>query len=166
MKSNKFTARWIRLFILTLSVTFFILGLSFPILSTKSKILGVGLDYREIRLFDSVELFYSEREYILAFIILFFTFIFPGLKFLDLINRELNIFNYSNLIIKKVLKYLDKWSMLDVFVVALLVLNFKMDSTIIVMKIKIGTTFLALSILLRLVATSVFLNNSKNAITL
>jgi hypothetical protein len=40
--------------------------------------------------------------------------------------------------------------MLDVFLVALLLLNFKMDSNIIVMKIKVGVNFLAISILIRM----------------
>jgi len=43
--------------------------------------------------------------------------------------------------------------MLDVFLVALLLLNFKMDSNIIVMKLKIGTNFIALAVILRMLSS-------------
>jgi uncharacterized paraquat-inducible protein A len=141
------------------SIVFFVLGLSCPILSTKQQVLGIVLEYEEIKLFDSVRLFYKEKDYFLASVIFVFTFIFPVIKYIDLIVKSLSI----NLIHKKlsvILQQLDKWSMLDVFLVALLLLNFKMDSNIIVMKLKTGTTFIALSVILRMI--SIYFINLQN----
>jgi len=61
----------------------------------------------------------------------------------------------------KILALLDKWSMLDVFLVALLLLNFKMDSQIVVMKMRVGVAFLAFSVVTMIIFSSL---NSKNMI--
>jgi uncharacterized paraquat-inducible protein A len=126
----------------------FILGLMYPILSTKHQILGITLKYQEVRLFDSVRMFYREHDYFLAAIIFLFTVMLPVVKYIDLITK---IF-VREMRYGKFLQQLDKWSMLDVFLVALLLLNFKMDSNIIVMQLKIGTTFITLSVILRMIA--------------
>lgn len=144
--------------LLLLSISFFVLGLAYPIITTKQQILGITLNYEKVWLFTSIKFFFRENEYFLGIIILVFTFIFPVIKYLDIINRTYNIV-YVNSKISSILAITDKWSMLDVFIVALILLNFKMDSNIIVMKIRIGTTFLALSILMRLILSII---NSKN----
>jgi paraquat-inducible protein A len=137
---------------LLISITFFVLGLTYPILSTKQQVLGIVLKYNEVRLFDSIKMFYESNDYLLALIIFLFTIVLPIVKFIELTNR---IHTFTN-IPKKIndfLHLIDKWSMLDVFLVALLLLNFKMDSNIIVMKLKIGTSFIAFSIIIRMITT-------------
>jgi uncharacterized paraquat-inducible protein A len=119
---------------------------SFPLLSTKQKILGIVLDYQEVNLFDSIRMFYNDKEYLLAAVILVFTFIIPVFKYMDMIIRL--ILNKTS----QALQNLDKWNMLDVFLVALLLLNFKMNSSIIVMQLKVGTTFIALAVIFRILA--------------
>jgi len=138
--------------ILLASITFFVLGLIFPILATKQQVFGIVLKYREVRLFDSIRIFYETSDYLLAIIILLFTIVLPIIKFFELSNRILAIFNIPKRI-NHILHLIDKWSMLDVFLVALLLLNFKMDSNIIVMKLKIGTTFIALSVIIRMLSS-------------
>lgn len=139
-------------FVLAASITFFILGLASPILSTKKQVLGLVLKYQEIRLFDTVKMFYESREFLLSGIIFLFTIVLPIVKFLEIINRIFLI-----IVIPKrtnhILHLLDKWSMLDVFLIALLLLNVKMNSNIIVMQIKVGTIYLALSIITRMLTT-------------
>jgi paraquat-inducible protein A len=143
--------------VLLLSIACFILGLLFPILSTKQQIIGITLKYQEIRLFDSVRIFYGERDYFLASVIFLFTIMFPVVKYIDLTVRFfVKEMKEGKLI--DVLQKIDKWSMLDVFLVALLLLNLKIDSNIIVMQLKSGTTFIALSVILRIIATQ-FINN-------
>jgi paraquat-inducible protein A len=134
---------------LAISIFFFVLGLTFPIMSTKKSILGIGIDYQEIHLFDSVTMFWEAKEYFLAIIILLFTIVLPVVKYLDVLIRIASSFEIPEKL-GKFLHAIDKWSMLDVFLVALLILNFKLDSSFIVMKIKIGTTFLTVSIILRM----------------
>jgi uncharacterized paraquat-inducible protein A len=137
---------------LALSILFFVLGVSFPLLSTKQKILGIVLDYQEVNLFDSIRMFYNDKEYLLAAVILVFTFIFPVFKYIELITRM--ILNKTS----QALQNLDKWNMLDVFLVALLLLNFKISSNIIVMQLKVGTTFIALAVIFRILTITLTTN--------
>jgi len=137
--------------LLLLSFIFFVLGLYFPILSTKYQVLGIGIDYKEVRLYDSIVFFYQENSYLLALIILVFTIIFPIIKYLDLANRIFVILPLNDKI-SKILQKLDKWSMLDVFLVALLLLNYKMNSNIIMMKLQAGTNYIALAVIFRMLA--------------
>lgn len=139
--------------VLSTAILFFILGISYPILSTKQEILRIVLKSQEVKLFDSVRMFYESGDYLLAIIIFLFTIVLPIVKFIELFNRIFTLITIpSN--INKTLHLLDKWSMLDVFLVALLMLNFKMDSNIIVMKLMSGTTFIALSIIVRMLTST------------
>jgi uncharacterized paraquat-inducible protein A len=137
---------------LALSIIFFILGLVYPILSTKQSLFGIGLKFQEVRLFDSVKMFFNSGDYLLSGIIFLFTIILPIVKFVELINRVFEFTKFSKRT-TEILHALDKWSMLDVFLVALLLLNFKMDSNIIVMELKIGTNFIALAVILRMLSS-------------
>lgn len=149
------------LLILLISIVFFVLGLMYPLLSTKQQVLGIVLKYKEVRLFDSIRMFYESNDYLLSLIILLFTIVLPIIKFIELINRIHKFINIPKKI-NNFLHFIDKWSMLDVFLVALLLLNFKMDSNIIVMKLKIGTTFIALSVIIRMLSSNlieIFINH-------
>jgi uncharacterized paraquat-inducible protein A len=138
------------------SIVFFALGLYYPILATKHQILGFTLDYKEVRLIDSVKIFYENSDFLLAGIIFIFTIVLPIIKYLELIIRIKT--NKKSSFLSK----LDKWSMIDVFLVALLLLNFKMDSNVIVMKLKLGTQFIAISVILRMITTSIIKIKNKN----
>ena len=127
------------------SVTFFILGVVTPILSTKIQVWGMNFNNKDVNLIDSVALFYESRDYLLAAIILIFTFILPIAKYVELLIR----------MVKKKIKRnvsLDKWNMLDVFIVALLLVNFKMGDSLIVMNLQLGTAYLSISVLSRILA--------------
>jgi uncharacterized paraquat-inducible protein A len=127
----------------------YILGLTFPVLSTKQQVLGFVLKYKEIGLFDSVRMFYQDKEYFLSILIFAFTILLPVLKFMELTNKLFSLIQFNKKTVQ-VLMFLDKWSMLDVFLIALLLLNFKMNSNIMVMQLKEGTIFIALSIIVRI----------------
>ena len=91
--------------------------------------------------------FFDGDDFFMGVVVLLFTFILPAansvLVFYRIIaGKKLNLF-----------LDLDKWNMLDVFVVALLLLNFKLQSNIMVMELKIGTTFIALSVVFRIITT-------------
>ena len=139
---------------LTLSITFFVLGMYFPLLSTHTQIIW-KFGYEEITVFKSAQLFYESKEYLLATVIVFFTVVIPVVEFSALTVR---IFNSRT---NRFLQHLDKWNMLDVFLVALLLLNFKMQSNIMVMQLKKGTTFVALSVIFRILAVIFIANNKK-----
>ena len=74
-----------------------------------------------------------------------FTFILPILKYIELLLRLATGREFLKL------QSVDKWNMIDVFLVAMLLLNFKMNSRFIVMRLEMGTNFIALAVLTRLV---------------
>lgn len=139
---------------LFISVVFFILGMCFPILSTHTHLI-FKFGYEEINIFDSVRIFFEDREFFLGTIILLFTFILPAINSILMLYR---------IISGKESRYslsLDKWNMLDVFIIALLILNFKLQSNIMVMELKIGTTFIALSVIFRII-TMILIDRKRN----
>ena len=141
---------------LVLSIAFFCLGVYFPLLSTKTKILGINWSYQAMNLFDTIRMFFQNKEYFLASVILTFTFILPIVEYVNLIFRKL--FHKRG----KFLQHLDKWNMLDVFLVALLLLNFKMNSNFIVMELKVGTTFIALAVIFRILTIILIPKNNSD----
>jgi uncharacterized paraquat-inducible protein A len=98
-------------------------------------------------------MFFKNKEYFFASVILVFTFIMPVVEYINLIFRM--AFNKES----KMMQHLDKWNMIDVFLVALLILNFKMNSNIIVMELRMGTTFIALAVIFRILTISLITNN-------
>ena len=129
---------------LAVSVTFYVLGLCYPLMSTKYQVMGIQLKHQEVTLFDSVRMFWESSEYLVASIILVFTFILPILKYIELSLRLATGRQFLKL------QSVDKWNMIDVFLVAMLLLNFKMNSRFIVMRLEMGTNFIALAVLTRL----------------
>ena len=136
----------IGIIILLISIILFSLGVYYPLLSTKYEILRIGFGRHEVNIFDSVSLFYNSGDYFIAFIILLFTFILPIYKYAEVLVKKI--------ILKKevISTNIDKWNMLDVFLVALLLLNFKMNDAFIVMKLEVGTIFIALAVLTRILS--------------
>lgn len=131
--------------ILIMSIVFFILGLTNPILSNRIEIIGIGLNRKTISVFDTITLFWQTKDYLLAIIIGLFVVVLPIVKYIELIYRIVRNTNnrkFSNL---------DRWNMLDVFLVALLLLNFKMNEFSIVMDLRIGTAFIAAAVITRII---------------
>ena len=137
---------------LTGSAIFYIMGLVYPIIFSKTAILGFTLEEEYMRLTDSIKFFWEQEDIFLAMVILVFTIVFPIVKYLDLSIRLIAPKALPRKLVQ-ILKDLDKWSMLDVFLVALLILNFKFDTSMVKMELEVGTTFIALSVVLRMVAS-------------
>jgi uncharacterized paraquat-inducible protein A len=143
---------------LILSIAFFGLGLYFPLLSTHTQVV-FRFGYEEMTVFRSVAMFFEDGAFFLASIILVFTVFMPVVNYGNLIWGTI-----SNRQSRSIMQGLDKWNMLDVFLVALLLLNFKMNSSIIVMKLQIGTTFIALAVIFRIVAITLLKQTKTNTI--
>lgn len=145
----------IGLIILLISIISFSLGVYYPILSVKYSLFGVGFGKTDTNIFDSVILFYESGDYFIAAIILIFTFLLPVYKYVEILVKRL-------ILGKEIKAYnIDKWNMLDVFLVALLLLNFKMNSAIIVMDLEIGTMFIALAVVTRMISIILLSKSSK-----
>jgi paraquat-inducible protein A len=137
------------------SLGFFIAGLSNPIMGSK---LFLAIDRPDVYLWTSVKGFYQDGEWFIATLLFLFTFLLPITKYL---------FLGSSLLLKKHndrihhwLEIVNKWAMLDVFVLAVIIVNLKFESLIIVTEIRSGTTFFIVSILL-LMTTSFLLSRMQ-----
>lgn len=140
--------------LLLISFTLFILGLVCPILMAKSSVFGVTLSAKSVYLTDTIKYFSDEGEWLMALVILITTLVFPLIKYIDVANRVFSFFTISDKT-HTVLGHLDKWSMTEVFVVALVILSVKMNSKFMSMEIRSGVTFLTLSIILRMITVYV-----------
>ncbi|MCP4439806.1 MAG: paraquat-inducible protein A [Aureispira sp.] len=140
------------------SLVFFVLGLMYPIMG--SEIL-LGLKEEMAYLFGSVTHFYREGDYFIGTLILLFSIVFPILKYLLVGLRIAQVQIVQHKRLTTILDIISKWAMLDVFVVALVIVNMKFDSLLIKTYLEIGTTFFALSILLLMCCTLVLKYQTK-----
>lgn len=108
-----------------------------------------------VSLVDSVTAFFKAGEAFLGVVIITFTLIFPMIKFIYMFWGLLARPTKTSLKITKLLSVLGKYSMLDVFVVALLILNLKFESEIIDMEVREGAILFGASIVLNMIVTSV-----------
>ena len=140
----------IALLLLITSLLFFILGFMYPLLQSGFGIGPFTIKRDYVYISTSFRYFFDKGEVFigLLLLLLFFTIIFPIVKyiflFLTLSGRKMP----RHRAIATALDIINKWSMLDVFVVAVLILNMKFDSSIIVSKLEIGTTLFAISVIL------------------
>ncbi|MBR9920427.1 MAG: paraquat-inducible protein A [Bacteroidetes bacterium] len=137
------------------SLGFFIAGMLNPIMGSK---LFLQFKRDDVYLWSSVRDFYKDGEWFIASLLLIFTFLLPLAKYGFLGGRL--FLQRGNESINYWLEVVNKWAMLDVFVLAVIIVNLKFDSLIIVTDIRIGTTFFILSILL-LMLTSFLLRTQK-----
>ena len=140
--------RLIALLLLITSLLFFILGFMYPLLQSGFGIGPFTIKRDFVYISTSFRYFFDKGEVFIGLLLLFFTIIFPIIKyiflFLTLSGRKMP----RQGAIATTLDIINKWSMLDVFVVAVLILNMKFDSNIIVSKLEIGTTLFAVSVIL------------------
>lgn len=145
----------VALLLLLASLLFFVMGFLFPLLQSGYGIGPLVLKSEYIYLHSSFRFFFDKGELFIGLLLLFFTIIFPILKyiflFITLSGRKLPRHQFMN----TALEVINKWAMLDVFVVAVLILNMKFDSTIIISKLESGTTLFAISVVLMMVCSLV-----------
>jgi len=145
---NSNDRKWIAILLLLASALFFIMGFLFPIMRTGFGIGPITLKQDDIYLSTSFRYFFDKGETFIALLLLFFTIIFPIIKYIFLFLTLLGHRFPKHHFISTALEIINKWSMLDVFVVAVLILNMKFDSVIIISKLESGTTLFAISVLL------------------
>ena len=140
------------------AILFYVTGLHKPVFhSTRLWIME-----EEVTLGGSVYVFWRSGENFIAAIILIFTFVFPMVKFAALFWSLMAGASKSAMKVNAALSWLGKWSMLDVFVVALLLVNMKLDSGLLDMELRSGMIYFAVSILLAMMcAAALTLKNSN-----
>jgi paraquat-inducible protein A len=145
--------RWTAIIILLVSAICFGLGMLFPLMQTGYGIGPITLRQEKIYLFSSFSYFFDKGELFIGLLLLFFTIIFPVIKYLFLFYTLSGRPLPSHGRMGTALEIINKWSMLDVFVVAVLILNMKFDSDIIISRLENGTTLFAISIVLMMIAS-------------
>ncbi|HQW44560.1 MAG: paraquat-inducible protein A [Chitinophagaceae bacterium] len=133
---------------LVASAIFFILGFMYPLLQTGFGIGPFTIKKEYVYISTSFRYFFDQGEVFIGMLLLFFTIIFPIIKYIFLFITLLGHKTPRHHFMNAALEIINKWAMLDVFVVAVLILNMKFDSTIIVSKLESGTTLFAISVIL------------------
>lgn len=145
------------------SVTFFVLGLTHPILESGLGLLYglVTINHEYIYLSGAFRYFFEKGEVFIGLLLLLFTIVLPVLKYIFLLLAIFNLRFKKQKPFLVVLDVINKWSMLDVFVVALVILNMKFGSKVIISNLKNGTTYFAISVVL-LMACSLLMKYTLN----
>lgn len=133
------------------SVLFFINGVFLPLFSTTTEFIGLVMGHNKVNLFSSIEFMWGRADYFLAVLIALFTFVLPVVKYLSLFSQYFSLTLWPKPV-SKVLDALDKWSMLDVFIVAQIIVVFKFSTKFVEIDLESGTVCLAISIFLRMIA--------------
>ena len=154
MNENKDQKR-LALIILLASILFFTMGFMYPLLQSGYRIGPLTLKKEYIYLGTSFRYFFDKGEVFIGCLLLFFTIIFPIIKYIFLLATLLGQRFSRHHFISTLLEVINKWSMLDVFVVAVLILNMKFDSAIIISKLESGTTLFGISVLLLMLCSFV-----------
>jgi uncharacterized paraquat-inducible protein A len=144
------------------SIVLFTLGMINPILENSFL---AGISKKPIYLASSIQYFFDEKEYFIGILILTFTFIFPILKYIFIALRLINVQFSQAKWVTYLIEIVNKWAMLDVFVVALIIVNMKFHSILISASIEIGTTFFAISVLLLMVSSWILQKEEEEELT-
>ncbi|HSU27720.1 MAG TPA: paraquat-inducible protein A [Chitinophagaceae bacterium] len=139
--------------LLAISVFFFIMGLTHPILQSGFSLGPFRFQQDYIYLGTSYQYFFNQDEYFIGFLLLFFTIIFPIIKYIFILLTLLGLRIRGHHFLGVMMEIINKWAMLDVFVVAVLILNLKFNSTLIISKLENGTTFFGISVLLLMICS-------------
>lgn len=157
------------LLLLAASIFFFVMGLTHPILESGLGFLYglVTINHEYIYLSGAFSYFFNKGEVFIGVLLLVFTIIMPILKYIFLLLAIFNVRFKKQKTVTAALDVINKWSMLDVFVVALVILNMKFGSKVIISNLKEGTTYFAISVVLLMVCSFLlkytFVNAAKRS---
>lgn len=133
--------------LITVSFILYVAGLHMPIFhSTKFWVIE-----DEMTLLDTISAFWSKNEIFLGIVVLVFTIIFPLLKFIAVYWGLLAAPSRFSRAVNHWFSILGKWSMLDVFIVGLLLLNIKLHSEILDMQLRPGVIAFGISIIITMI---------------
>ena len=148
LSKRTFQSTWFILVLTLSSGSFYILGLTRQLFVSEQ----FFFIEKEVTLLNSIRMLLEHDENFLGTIIFTFTIVFPIFKYilllLSLLIKEKEQISRLN----RWLSVLSKWSMLDVYIVALLLLNMKFDSRIVNMELKEGVVWFSISIILIMAA--------------
>ncbi len=129
-----------------ISLSAYIVALSQTLFTTSGEILGFSFQKEQINFFKSINILKNQGYEFLSYVLIFFVLVLPILKYITLL---LNIYklNFLSKGINNTVLYMQKYAMVDVFVIAILLIGTK-NNPIFHLKIEIGTYALLLSVLM------------------
>lgn len=132
------------------SLICFVLGFIYPIMSSD---VFMGLVHEQkIHLTDTITLLWEKGAVFLASLILVFSIVFPVLKYLVVGLKLAHLPYPGHKQVGAALDLINKWAMLDVFVVALIIINMKTGHSLVFsMNLEAGINFFAGSIVLLMI---------------
>jgi paraquat-inducible protein A len=148
--------RWPAAILWAASVLFFILGITHPILETGFTLDGwIDFNRENIYLISSFQYFINKGDVFIAVMLLTFTIVLPVVKYIFLLLGIAGVRFKSQKKWVVALDIINKWSMLDVFVVAQVIMNLKFNQRFIISNLQSGITYFAVSIVLMMVCSLV-----------
>ncbi len=151
MKSNL-----VIIWLLTLmSITLYTIGLFAPLYRSERFVFWI----KEVSLWGTIVELWQMKEYYLSILIFSFTLLFPISKYMIIV---LSLIKKRLLMRDALIAEIGRWSMIDVFIVALLLISFKFDSGIISIKVKVGLVLFSIAIMLSMVVVYLLRNYFKN----
>ncbi len=151
-------------FILLLALGLYIFGVFAPLMTVKKAILFIPISGKSASIADGLWQFLLDGSYVLFLIIFVFTIIFPLFKFYVLFslcrsNKKDRAKTQHTL---QRLASISKWSMLDVFVVAILIVAVKIRSLLKV-EVHYGLYVFSISIIMTMLLTYFLAHPKKTA---
>lgn len=137
MRTNYFL-----LFIISLAT--FAAGLYYPLFTASGSILGFEISQEQVTFFQSIEILEQEGFKELAMLLYGFVIILPAIKFLTILLKVCGI-NVFGVKINNFLLSLQKYAMVDVFVIALIAIASK-SNPMFSINLELGTYALITSV--------------------
>jgi paraquat-inducible protein A len=138
----------ILILIISSAVLLFV-GLNLPVLTVRKL-----WEKNTFSIISGVINLWNEKYYVLSFIIFFFSVVFPIAKLMTLfVIWFVKLKDHQRKWLLHGLSFLGKWSMLDVFVTAILIVSIKLGA-LASAKAEIGIYFFGISILLAMLVTN------------
>jgi uncharacterized paraquat-inducible protein A len=128
-----------------LSIGSYVFALNSTLFTTSGDILGISFKEEHVTFFKSIAILENQGYVILSYALIFFVLVIPCLKYITLL---LNLFSAKLFTgeFNEAILYLQKYAMVDVFVIALLLIGSK-NNPIFDLKIELGTYALLVSII-------------------
>lgn len=119
---SKMNSNYFLIFLVSLAS--FIAGLYFPLFTASGTILGFEISQEQITFFQSIEILEKEGFKELAMLLYGFVIILPAIKFLTILLNICGI-NVFGIKVNNFLLSLQKYTMVDVFVIAIIAIASK-----------------------------------------
>lgn len=141
-----------------ISLATFFAGLYYPLFTASGSILGFEISQEQVTFFQSIEILKQEGFKELAALLYAFVIVLPGIKFLTILLNiaGINVFGKQ---VNGFLLSLQKYAMVDVFVIALIAIASK-SNPMFSIQLDLGTYALIVSIITGIIL-SLWVSNSS-----